>query len=146
MTACRPRLAMRVLLAAIAMALSGTPMLAHHAAQAQFEMAKTIVLTGVLTKMEWINPHAYMHLTVKDASGEVAWALETVAPQVLRRVGLRRGPGSIAAGDTYTVRAFPSRDGSKTALIADLKMPDGRTISLLNVAEFGLPKDFEVPR
>jgi len=87
--------------------LCGAPLAAHHAAQAQFEMTKTVVLTGALTKMEWINPHASMHLDVKDSSGSAAWALETVAPQVLRRVGLRRGPGSIPVGDTYTVRAFP---------------------------------------
>lgn len=131
----------------LALAAGGVVLHAHHAAQAQFEMAKVIVLTGELGKMEWINPHAYMHLDVKDPSGATTrWELETVAPQVLRRVGLRRGPGSLAVGDTYIVRAFPSRDGSKSALIADLKMPDGRIVSLLNVAEFGLPKDFEVPK
>jgi hypothetical protein len=123
------------------------PVLAHHAAQAQFDLTKTVVVTGVLTKMEWINPHAYMHVDVKDASGAVtSWDLETVGPQGLRRAGLRRGEGSIKVGETYTARAFPGRDGTNTALIADLKMPDGRIVTLLNVAEFQLPKDFEVPK
>jgi hypothetical protein len=124
-----------------------TPGMAHHAAQAQFDTTKIIVLTGVLTKMEWINPHAYMHVDVKEKSGRVtSWDLETVGPQALRRAGLRRGEGSIKVGDAYTFRAFPGRDGTKTALIADLKMPDGRVVTLLNVAELQLPKDFQVPK
>jgi hypothetical protein len=127
--------------------ICATPVMAHHAAQAQFDTTKLIVLTGVLTKMEWINPHAYMHVDVKEKSGRVtSWDLETVGPQALRRAGLRRGEGSIKVGDAYTFRAFPGRDGTKTALIADLKMPDGRVVTLLNVAELQLPKDFQVPK
>lgn len=136
----------RVLLLPI-MVMCTTPVVAHHAAQAQFDTTKIIVLTGVLTKMEWINPHAYMHVDVKEKSGNVTnWDLETVGPQALRRAGLRRGEGSIKVGDSYTFRAFPGRDGTKTALIADLKMPDGRMVTLLNVTELQLPKDFQVPK
>lgn len=129
----------------VGLLMSDVTVRGHHAAQAQFDLQKTVVLTGTCVKMEWINPHAYMHLEVKDDGGRAkTWALETVGPQGLRRAGLGRGPKGIKVGDMYIVRGFPARNGTDTALIVDLKMPDGRVVQLLDVDEFRLPKDFEV--
>jgi hypothetical protein len=126
------------------------PVGAHHAAQAQFDLSKTVVLEGKCVKMEWINPHAYMHLSVMDQGGAAkTWQLETVGPVALRRAGLSRGDNSmkcdpLGGGGTYVVRGFPARNGTTTALIADLKLHDGRIVKLLDVKEFQLPSDFDV--
>jgi len=134
---------------ALTLVLSTRLVGAHHAAQAQFDLTKAVVLEGRCAKMEWINPHSYMHLSVKDRSGTAkTWSLETVGPTALRRAGLSRGDKSIKCdplgeGGTYIVRGFPARDGTTTALIADLKLPDGRIVKLLDVQEFQLPSDFK---
>lgn len=134
---------------ALTVALWTTAVGAHHAAQAQFDLAKTIVLEGQCVKMEWINPHSYMQLSVKAQDGNAQiWHLETVGPTALRRAGLSRGDKAIkcdplGGGSTYVVRGFPARNGTTIALIADLKLPDGRIVKLLDVQEFQLPSDFK---
>ena len=125
---------------------------AHHAAQAQFDLTKAITLEGTCSKMEWINPHSYLQLQVKDTTGKTrVWKFETVGPAALRRAGLARGDNSmkcdpLGGGDKYIARGFPARSGSDTALLVDLKMADGRIIKLLDVDEFQLPPDFVVPK
>jgi Family of unknown function (DUF6152) len=108
------------------------PAFAHHAVQAQFDFDKPLSLTGVLTKVEWINPHSYMFLDVKDEAGNVKkWALELVGPGGLRKAGLSRADrGGFKVGDTITVNAFASKDGSDSGFVKELKLPDGRLVTI----------------
>jgi hypothetical protein len=108
------------------------PAFAHHAVQAQFDFDKPLSLTGVLTKVEWINPHSYMFLDVKDEAGKVKkWALELVGPGGLRKAGLSRADrGGFKVGDTITVNAFASKDGSDSGFVKELKLPDGRLVTI----------------
>jgi Family of unknown function (DUF6152) len=108
------------------------PAFAHHAVQAQFDFDKPLSLTGVLTRVEWINPHSYMFLDVKDEAGNVKkWALELVGPGGLRKAGLSRADrGGFKVGDTITVNAFASKDGSDSGFVKELKLPDGRLVTI----------------
>jgi hypothetical protein len=126
---------MKVRFAGLAVAgllLVAVPALAHHAIQAQFDYDKPITLTGTLKKMEWINPHAYMYLDVKDSGGKVkTWALEMVGPGGLRKAGLsREDRGGFKVGDQLTINGFSSKDGSDTAFVKEIKMPDGRLVTI----------------
>jgi hypothetical protein len=119
-------------LAAIGLMLAAVPTFAHHAIQAQFDFAKPLHLTGTVTKMEWIFPHAYMFLDVKDASGKVRnWALEMVGPESLRKAGLSRTDHSnFKVGDTISVTGFMSRDGAETGFVREVKLADGQVVTV----------------
>jgi hypothetical protein len=79
------------LLTVLGLLLAGMPASAHHSVQAQFDLNKPFTITGVVTKVEWINPHSYLYLDVKDDSGTVKrWAFEMAGPGALRRAGLSR--------------------------------------------------------
>lgn len=118
-------------LLALGLILSEVPAFAHHAFQAQFDEKVQFQLTGVLSKVEWINPHTYFYLDVKDESGKVTkWALESFGPQGLRRAGLSR-VGLFTVGQTYTVTVCGAKDGSKNlAWVKDFKFPDGRVVTI----------------
>jgi len=105
---------------------------AHHSVQAQFDLDKPVAVTGVVTKVEWINPHSYLYLDVKDDSGKVTpWAFEMAGPGALRKAGLSRSDrGGLKAGDTITVNGVRAKDGTNTGLIKDLKLPDGRVFTI----------------
>ena|SRR5712691_5436574 len=124
----------RNLIATVAVGVlwAAVPAFTHHAVQAQFDFDKPVVLTGVLTKVEWINPHSYMFLDVKDETGKVKrWGLELVGPGGLRKAGLSRiERGGFKVGDTITVNGFASKDGSDSAFVKELKLPDGRLVTI----------------
>jgi hypothetical protein len=105
---------------------------AHHSVQAEFDLNKPLTITGVVTKVEWINPHSYLYLDVKDESGNVKhWAFEMAGPGALRRAGLSRADrGGLKAGDTVTVNAVAAKDGSDAGLIRDVTLPDGRKFTI----------------
>ena len=137
------------MLVVVGLLISTAPAVAHHAAQSQFDLNKAITLEGTCLKFAWLNPHAYMDISVEDESGKATtWRLETVGPPAFRSAGLARGgaiPCSpIGGGDTYVMRGFPARDGSDVALVVDLKLPDGRVINLFGAKKFQLPRDVSV--
>lgn len=105
---------------------------AHHAVQAQFDLDKPVTVTGVVTRIEWINPHSYLSVDAKGANGKVHhWAFEMAGPGALRKAGLSRSErGGIKSGDVVTVDAVLAKDGTDSGLIKDIKMPDGRVFTI----------------
>ena len=137
------------MLVVVGLLVSVAPAMAHHAAQSQFDLNKAITLEGTCLKFAWLNPHAYMDMSVENESGKsTVWRLETLGPPAFRSAGLARGgaipcnPGG--GGDTYVMRGFPARDGSDVALVVDLKLPDGRIVNLSGPNSFQLPGDVSV--
>jgi len=104
------------------------PVLAHHSVQAQFDIHKSVSISGTVAKIEWINPHSYLTVNVKDADGKVQkWAFELGGANALRRAGLSRADrGGIKPGDQVTITAMPARDGSNSGFLQELKIADGR--------------------
>jgi len=112
--------------AVLALWAIGRPVLAHHSFAAQYDREKTITLNGTVTRVEWMNPHVYFYMDVKDTTGVVHWAVEGGAPTSLYRAGWRKD--SLKAGDVVTVHGFLARDGSKLANMRAAVLPDGREV------------------
>ena len=94
-------------------AVAGGAAIAHHSFAAEFDADKPIELTGIVTKIEWTNPHVWFYINVRDAeTGEVAnWGAEMGPPHLLQRRGWRRD--TLAIGEEVTVNGFLARNGSK---------------------------------
>jgi hypothetical protein len=109
------------------LALAG-PASAHHSIQAQFDIHKTVSISGTVAKIEFINPHSYLTVNVKGADGKVQkWAFEMGAAASVRKAGLSRADrGGLKPGDEVTVTALPARDESNSGLLQELKVADGR--------------------
>ena len=109
--------------------LSGAPVWAHHAFAAEFDAKKPVKLRGTVTKMEWINPHAWIHVDVKKADGTVdEWMVEAGTPNTLLRRGFTRD--SLKPGTEIIVDGYQSKDGSLRANGRDVTLPDGKTLFL----------------
>jgi hypothetical protein len=117
-----------VLVAGIMGVLLGAASLsAHHSLASQFDEGKPLTLQGVIAKVEWVNPHVWVHIDVKDSSGAVEqWALETLPPATLRKGGLRSD--MLGKGETVTVLAYRARNESKLAFLRKITFADGREI------------------
>lgn len=103
------------------------PLLAHHSFAAEYDSNRKIQLAGVVTKIEWMNPHARFYLDVKDAQGNIVnWELELRSPNVLRVEGWNRT--SMKVGDRVTVDGYLARDGSRLASARDVRFADGRRV------------------
>jgi hypothetical protein len=128
---------MRRCIACVAAAgLTMLPAVAHHSGAAEFDSSKKIELTGVVTKVEWTNPHAHFFMDVKDANGNVVnWNLELASPNVLIRNGWKRN--SVKAGDTVTVTGSPAKDNSHLGTAATIVFPDGHKLNFLSAFEDG---------
>ena len=107
--------AMRSLLPAGGMLLcAALPLLAHHALASEFKINQMIMLSGMVTKVEWSNPHARLYLEAKSDSGDVMkWDFELASPNLLTLHGWKID--TVRRGDHVTVSAYPSRDGSNRA-------------------------------
>jgi hypothetical protein len=107
---------------------------AHHSGAAVFDQDKPINLTGVVTKVEWVNPHAHFYLDVKDATGKVTnWNLELASPNVLVRNGWKRT--SVKEGDTVSITGQQARDNTKFGIANTIVFPDGRKLNFLSAYE-----------
>jgi DNA/RNA endonuclease YhcR with UshA esterase domain len=98
---------------------------AHHSFAAEFDINKPVTLTGVLTKMDWVNPHGWMRVDVTAADGTVEhWSIQTGGPTQLLRRGL--GKETFPAGIEVTIRGFRSRAASPVAHAETVTLKDGR--------------------
>ena len=115
-------------IAGVVLLAAGLPVFAHHSGAAEFDVNKGIELTGVVTKVEWTNPHAHFYIDVTDASGKVAnWNLELASPNVLVRTGWSRH--SLKEGDKVTVTGLKAKDNSNVGHANTITFPDGRKLN-----------------
>ena len=131
---------MRVILYAAALLVAcAAPAMAHHSFAAEFDSKQPVTLKGTVTKMEWINPHSWIHLDVKNADGTVSkWMIEGGTPNTLVRRGFTKE--SLKEGTEITVEGFRAKNGALRANGADLILPDGRRL-FLGSSGTGAPKD-----
>jgi len=106
--------------------LLSVPAFAHHSFAAEFDANDKVELTGTVTKVEWMNPHAHFQLAVKEANGTVTvWDFETGSPNALARRGVNRN--SIKEGETLHVTGFRAKDKSHLASAMNVVFPDGHS-------------------
>jgi len=121
-----------VLLVAGVLLVAASVSFAHHSVSGQYDSSKPLTLAGVITKVDWINPHVYLHLDVKEKDGTVtAWTLSTLPTAMMRRAGLTRESLQGKAGETVTVTAIAARDETKRlGWISKITYADGHHVQL----------------
>ena len=113
--------------AALVLLAAAVPVVAHHSFAAQYDRNKPANLTGTVTKVDWINPHARFFMDAKDASGKmVNWEIELSAPAMLLRRGWTRN--SLKIGETVTVNGSLAKDGSNLANASTVTLADGKKV------------------
>ena len=137
----KAKLAIAVGILGIAMSGWASSASAHHAFAAEFDANKPVNFTGTVTKMEWINPHCWLHVSVKQPDGTVAsWAVEAGTPNVLYRRGFTKE--SLLVGTEVVVDGYQAKDGSHRCNGRDLTLPNGHTL-FLGSSGTGAPSDTE---
>ena len=106
---------------------------AHHSVQAQFDVRGKITVAGTVAKLEFINPHSYLTVNVKDADGKITkWAFEMGGTTALREAGVSRADrGGLKVGDAITATGLPARNGANSAFLTELNVADGRNFKFL---------------
>ena len=118
-----------VIVAAMGLILAAPPVWAHHAFVAEFDAKKPVKLRGTVTKVEWINPHSWIHIDVKGADGKVVtWMIEGGSPNVLLRLGFTKD--ALPAGSEIVMDGFQAKDGSNRGVGKVLTFADGRKLFL----------------
>lgn len=121
----------------VSLAVLATPALAHHSFAAEYDVKQPITMTGTVTKVEWLNPHARFYIDVKDKDGKVInWEFELGSPNSLMRKGWTRN--SLKPGDVVTVDGFRAKDGSSLGNARTINLADGRKV-FAGSAENGAP-------
>jgi Family of unknown function (DUF6152) len=105
------------------------PLEAHHSFAAEFDVEKPVKLRGIVTDMDWINPHSWIHLDVKDPDGKVtSWMVEGGSPNQLLRLGFNKS--ALPKGSEVVVEGFRAKDGSYRAVGQSVAFADGRKLFL----------------
>jgi hypothetical protein len=133
----------RILFAALVALAASAPVVAHHAFSAEFDANAPVTLRGPVTKIEWINPHAWIHMETKGAGGKSeVWMVEGGTPNTLQRNGISRD--SIKVGTEIVVSGYRAKDGRMRANGRDITFPDGRTL-FMGSSGTGAPRDGKDP-
>lgn len=107
--------------------VAGIPALAHHSVNAEFNMQAPVTLKGMVTKLDWMNPHSWIYVDAKDDSGSVTkWQCETGAPVELVRRGWRKD--SLKEGQEVTITGFRAKDGTNTCTARGVLLPNGTQV------------------
>ena len=126
-------------LAVVLVALAAAPVVAHHAFSAEFDADRPLKLTGKVTRVEWINPHAWIH--IETAEGE-RWMVEGGTPNTLFRRGFTKD--SLQVGTEIVVDGYQAKDGTNKANGRDLTFTDGRKL-FMGSSGTGAPRDGRDP-
>ena len=125
---------------AAAMLLSVLPLEAHHAFTAEFDAAKPVKLRGTVIKVDFVNPHSWIHVNVKNADGTITeWMVEGGSPNALVRHGFTKN--SLPKGTEIIFEGFQAKDGSNRANGRDIMLPDGKKLFLGSSGGDGPPED-----
>jgi hypothetical protein len=112
------------------------PAIAHHSFAAEFDGKKTVLYEGIVTRIDWINPHTYFFLNVRGSDGRtVNWAFETAGPNMLSHLGWKRD--SLKIGDRVKVEAYPAWGGARVASARTVVLADGRKVLAGSAADGG---------
>ena len=121
------RRTLMVVFAAVVLLAVTVPVWAHHAFAAEFDATKPIKFKGTVTKMEWINPHAWIHIDVKGEDGKITpWMIEAAAPNALLRRGWTKN--SLLAGTEIVVEGYQAKDGANRANGSIITFTDGKKL------------------
>ena len=132
-----------VVIAGVGLLLCTVRVVAHHAFSAEFDANKPVKLRGTVTKMEWINPHSWIHIDVKQPDGTVeTWMVEGGSPRALLRRGFNKN--SLPIGTEIVVDGYQAKDGTMKANGRDLTLADGRAL-FLGSSGTGAPLDGRDP-
>src|SRR5574341_2201197 len=135
------RRTLSVLVAGIGLLLAAVPVIAHHSFAAEFDANRPVKLRGTVTKMEWVNPHSWIHIDVKNPDGSISkWMIEAGAPNSLIRRGWNKN--SLPPGMEILVEGYQAKDGQLRANGRDVTFPDG---SKLFVGSSGIGAPDERP-
>jgi len=117
---------------------SAAPLLAHHSFAAEFNRDKQFTVTGTVTKLEWTNPHIWIYVDVKEASGKVTnWGFQGGPPAYLSRVGWTKN--DLKIGTVVTMQGYKAKDGSNHASGGRITLADGRRL-FAGTADDGSPQ------
>lgn len=118
-----------IAVAGVCLLLASVPVVAHHAFSAEFDADKPIKMRGTVSKVEWINPHTWIHVDVKGSSGAAeTWMVEGGTPNTLFRRGVNKD--SLKIGTEIVIDGYQAKDGSRRANGRDLTLPNGQKLFL----------------
>jgi len=127
-----------ILITGVGLLAAAAPVWAHHAFAAEFDSTKPVKLKGTVTKMEWINPHAWIHIDVKNDDGTVtSWMVEGGSPNTLLRNGFTKA--SLPVGTEIVVDGYQAKDASNKLNGRDITFPDGRKLFVGSNGQQGPP-------
>ena len=131
------------LMAAVGMLAAAAPAVAHHAFSAEFDADMPVTLRGTVTRMEWVNPHAWIHIDVEKEDGTTeAWMVEGGAPNALLRRGFTKN--SLPPGTVVFVEGYQAKDGAMRANGRDITFEDGSKL-FVGSSGTGAPRDGRDP-
>jgi hypothetical protein len=118
---------MKILVGIAALALGAVPLAAHHAFAAEFDVNQPVKVKGTITKVEWVNPHAWLYVDVKGDDGKITnWRFELGAPNAMIRLGWRKE--SVPAGLEVSITGFRAKSGDNVGNGRSIILPDGREL------------------
>jgi len=135
---------LRALLAPLLAAVVAAPAAAHHSFAAEFDATQPVTLRGKIVRMEWINPHSWLHIDVMNADGTTTpWMIEGATPNTLLRRGFTRE--AVKAGTEITIVGYRAKNGANRANGRDLILPDGSRLFMSSPGT-GAPEEGAEPQ